>query len=290
MKKIFITGGNGFIGKNIINTLGSDYTITNYDKTISSQNDILDLEYLTESMRGHDIVIHMAAYMNTTPDVENYIQGVNVHITGTLNVLKSMKKNNINKIIFFSSSFVYGNTLQEGSKETDSKNPHTGYGVCKLACEMLLQNSGINYTIVRPSIVYGKYEWFGQSISIFVKQAFQNKKITIYNGSENVSRDYVWCEDISNFIKIILDQDLFHNEIYNLSSHEKITTYELVEKIGKKLNADVSIDLNKNSVTLLNTLCLDNTKAAMLYKFKKLDDCISEYIDWIINNHSQHWK
>jgi nucleoside-diphosphate-sugar epimerase len=303
MKSVFITGGLGFIGQSI---LGSSFEkVTVYDISLDSfrknceeyknvhfvQGDILDSKKLEESMKGHDIVIHLAAYMSSSPSLEHYIKGANININGTLNLIHSMNKNNITKLIFFSSSFVYGNTPENenGNKENDSKNPHTGYGITKLTCENILRLSeNIDYVIMRPSIVCGKYDWYGQSISVFIKQAIVNGEIKVYKGAENISRDYVYSQDVGKFINITIEKNLFRKKIYNLSSHEKITTLDLVYRISRMTGAKVVIE-EKGNDSILKTLHLDNSEASKLYSFKKLDEYLEKYIEWATENHTVYW-
>jgi UDP-glucose 4-epimerase len=294
--RVFITGGLGFMGQSISEVL-KNHDVTLYDTVIDNfrrkyfenvnfiQGDILNTEHLTSSMAEHDIVIHLAAYMNSSMDINHYIRGANVNINGTLNVIDAMKRNGINKLVFFSSSFVYGNI--DGRNEEHSKNPHTGYGVTKIACERFLH--GVDYVIVRPSIVCGKYDWYGQSISIFIKQAITTGEIKLFKGSENTVRDYVNSEDVAGFIRVIIDKKLFNNEVYNLSSGEGIKSIELANKIASVTNCSVSI-VDKQSFTNLHILSLDNSKANQYYTFKKLDEYLPKYIEWAKNNHQEYWK
>jgi len=294
MTRVFITGGLGFVGQSILSQTNFD-KVTIYDLVIDSfrrncpeftnvnfvKGDILNVETLTSAMAGHDVVIHLAAFMSSKPDIDHYITGVNVNVNGTLNVIEAMKRNSIKKLIFFSSSFVYGNTCEEGIAEYGSKNPHTGYGITKLVCEGLIGD--VDYIILRPSILCGKYDWYGQSISIFIKQALTTGEIK-YTGSD-ISRDYVYSLDIGKFVNLIINENKFDKNIYNLSSHEKVTTLELVNKIAKICNAKV-IDEGPSN-TLLKTLHLDNSKSN--FPFKKLDDYLEDYIQWARDHYQTYW-
>jgi nucleoside-diphosphate-sugar epimerase len=300
MTRVFITGGLGFIGQSILSQTTFE-KVTIYDLSLDSfrkdepefkgvefvKGDILDVDTLTRAMEGHDVVIHLAAYMNSKPTIDAYIAGANVNINGTLNVVEAMKRNKIKKLIFFSSSFVYGNSSDndKGNSENSCKNPHTGYGITKIACEGLIRE--VDYVVMRPSIVCGKYDWFGQSISVFIKQALANGEIVISSGSEDTSRDYVYSLDVGAFVNHIITKDAFDGSVYNLSSHEKVTTLELVNKIAKICGSTVKIVEGGNSKTLLKTLNLDNSKSK--YPFKKIDEYLEEYIDWARHNHQTYW-
>ena len=293
--KVFITGGVGFIGQSLSAVLDADVTV--YDVNIDNfrrkyfknstfiEGDVLDLDHLTKAMEGHDIVIHLAAYMSSAISINNYIRGADVNINGTLNVIEAMKRNGIKNIVFVSSSFVYGNI--DGGREEHSKSPHTGYGVTKIACERFLH--GVDYVIVRPSIVCGKYDWYGQSISVFIKQAITSGEIKIFKGAENIKRDYVHVEDVAGFVKFLIDKNMFNREVYNASSNQAVTTLELANKISNITGSKV-IMIDRESHTDLHTLVLDNSRAEKYYKFKKLDEYLTSYIEWARSNHLEYWK
>jgi UDP-glucose 4-epimerase len=305
--KVFITGGLGFLGQSIMRVF-EHHSVTIFDlnmenfrrnceefKTASFiKGDILDQNALSTAMANHDVVIHLATYMNPTPSIENYKKSACVGIIGTLEVIKAMKKNNINNLVFLSSSFVYGNTPEnkEGNKEESSKNPHTGYGVAKLTAEHFIKHSGVNYVIFRPSIVCGRYDWYGQSISIFIKQALELGQIKMYRGDENISRDYVYSDDVARCILYCVDNGAFDNNIYNLSSHQQITTIELANKISQRIPGVKLVFVDKpadNRNTPLEILHLDNSKICKFFPMKRLDEYLDDYIIWAREHYQLYW-
>jgi nucleoside-diphosphate-sugar epimerase len=302
MKRIFITGGHGFVGYSLINTLKLQYDITVYDIIPPPEKydagakyilgSITDIEHLTNSMRCHDYVIHLATCMDSSSNIDTFIKTVNIGIIGTLNVLKSMNENGIKNLMFFSSSFVYGNTHQniEGNKEDDFKFPHTGYGISKLSSELFIQmNKKINYIILRPSIICGKYDWYGQSISIFIKKSITDKQITIKSDANEIMRDYVYIDDVCSVVSKLLETETFDNKIYNVSSHEPISTRQLVEKISTITGCGINV-IPEKSDTPLKILNLDNSHISKIHTIRKLDTYLGDYINWARDNHESYWK
>lgn len=301
MKRIFITGGHGFVGYSIISTLKSQYDITVYDINPPLKKydagakyilgSITDEQHLTNSMRGNDYVIHLATCMDSSSNIDTFIKTVNVGIIGTINVLKAMNKNDIKNLLFFSSSFVYGNTYENinGNKEDDFKLPHTGYGVSKLSSELFIQmNKKINYIILRPSIICGKYDWYGQSISIFIKKSITEKQITIKSDANQIMRDYVYIDDVCSVVSKLLETEGFDNNIYNVSSHEPISTSQLVERISTITGCAINVTSEK-SYSPLKILNLNNTKISRLHTISKLDSYLEDYINWARDNHESYW-
>ena len=113
-KRIFLTGGSGFIGTHLVELLKDTYDITVFDIRPPSSNvnfvegDIGDIQKITDAMSDHDIVIHLAASVGVKATEEEPIKTLNTNLLGTKNLLDACSQNNIKKIIFSSSSEVYG--------------------------------------------------------------------------------------------------------------------------------------------------------------------------------------
>jgi len=152
----FITGGAGFIGSHLAEKLIDTGSVTVYDNLSSGRDDfikhlaerkdfdfikadLLDLDTLKKSMRGHDVVFHMAA----NPDVREAIRKTDTDLEqgtiATYNVLEAMRENGINKVVFASSSTVYGETsVRPLAEDYGPLLPISLYGASKLACEGLI--------------------------------------------------------------------------------------------------------------------------------------------------------
>ena len=170
MDKILITGGGGFIGKSLIKNLLSenmkirifDIIKSNYSNELIENNyvgSILDPYELTKAIRGCDYVVHLAASLGVQNTETNRLQCLFINIQGIINVLEACAKENIKKIIFASSSEVYGEQNTISIAEDAPLNPKSNYAVSKLAGEEYVrayaEAYGFEYNVIRFFNVYG---------------------------------------------------------------------------------------------------------------------------------------
>lgn len=192
LKNIIITGGTGFIGKNIKRRLEKEYNITDISSDkgldIRNQNVFSDI--------NANIAIHLAA-INKSNDFKEMFD---VNVNGTLNVLEFCRKNKA-KMIFASSAGVYGN-LQSPIKEDYETNPVSFYGMTKLfgekLCEFYNKSFGLNITILRIFNVYGPEQGRGLLIPDILSKI--NNKQTISIKNPFAVRDFVYIDDVSEAI------------------------------------------------------------------------------------------
>lgn len=327
--KIFLTGGAGFIGSNIVKELlnhnFNDITvydnlstvncdIQNIKKYIDKNNinfingNILDKQKLIDSSKNHDIIIHMAAQLEITKGYNNSLYDLEVNLIGTINVIDACKVNNIKRLINASSACIYGFTNGEPSNEEDNTNPNWEYGISKLAAEKYIQiakeTHNINYTSLRFSIVYGENEWYGRVLTIFVKNALENKDLIIF-GDGLQERDYINVIDVSRFIIECINNKNTFNQAYNISSGKGLKIIDLANKIKKIFpNVNIIYDTVKEGEISklvpgrerlnqeLRYLVLNNSKATNNTNWKPqidFDNGLLNYIDWVKDNLSK-WK
>jgi len=257
-KKIFLTGGAGFIGSAVAKKLvDKGYELTIFDnfssglkdniKDISSKcnvvkGDILDYPSLKKSMQGHDIVIHQAAQLEITTAISSPEKDVDTNIIGSLNILKAMKENNIHKLIIASSACVYGNVNKYPVTEDMTLKPNWEYGVSKLAvekyCDIFANYENIDIASLRYSIVYGVGEWYGRVLTIFIKRALENKDLVIFEDG-GILRDFVNISDVADFNVMLVDREWKGHKIFNVSSGVATSLDEIakiVQKITKKID------------------------------------------------------
>ena len=264
MKKIFITGGAGFIGSNLVKKIielnnvyyenqkilseiiiydnlatvncGIDnineYIIKN--KVTFIKGDILDKDLLIKSMSGVDVVIHLAAQLEVTKSYNDSLYDLNINLIGTINVMQACIACGVKRLINASSACVYGFTFGMPSKETDATNPNWEYGISKMAAEKYLQiasaTNELDITSLRFSIVYGRNEWYGRVLTIFTKRALQGKDLVIF-GDGMQKRDYINVEDVCDFILECVINPNTINKIYNVSSGYGISINQLANTI-----------------------------------------------------------
>ena len=240
--KISITGGSGFIGKNLVSLLKNEHDVLVLDKNpISNQNvdfvecDLLDSEKISNVLDGSDVVIHLAAAVGVKLTEENPLHTLNLNIQGTQNILESCKNNNVKKIIFASSSEIYGEPTHIPIKESDPPMPITTYGVSKIVGEEYVKayanTSSLKYSILRFFNAYGPGQSSSFVMSEFVSKAMENKPITIHGNGQQL-RAFCHISDIVNGINLCLTNG--HNEIFNIGNNqEPVTIFDLAKTIKK---------------------------------------------------------
>ncbi|MBW9221503.1 SDR family oxidoreductase [Methanothermococcus sp. SCGC AD-155-C09] len=248
--RLLITGGAGFIGSHVVDaSLENNYDITVLDNLITGNLENLknkkvkfiksDIRDKNLNFKDIDAVIHLGAQINVRTSLERPIYDGDVNILGTLNILESMRKYDVEKIVFASSVAVYGDPKYLPVDENHPKEPMSPYGMSKYCGEryIKLYNEiyGINYTILRYSNVYGeRQDPKGEAgvISIFIDSMLNNKAPTIY-GDGNQTRDFVYVGDVAKGTLMALR---WKNEVVNIGTGKETTINELYNIIANTLN------------------------------------------------------
>lgn len=263
--RVAVTGGAGYIGSSLVrrlldesaevvsvdNLMNGDY---GYLKELRSPSlrlvmgDIRDRGLLDEAIKGSDSVVHLAALStldlcNMQPD-----EAVSTNIYGTYCVLESAKRSGIGKVIFCSSSAVYGRPLWMPVDEEHPLRPLNLYGVTKLSAEKLMEayyeNEGIETVILRFGNAYGLglYTHWDAVIPKFVRLGLNGNPLTIYGDGES-SRDFVHVEDIVSAIILALKKKGIGGEACNVGGEvlkvgviAELVSDELKKSIGRNAN------------------------------------------------------
>lgn len=226
-KKIFITGGAGFIANTLIKNLIENNKITAYDNfhrdTLSSsgfaehrnlsivKGDVLDADLLTKSMEGADLVIHAAGIAGIDTVIKNPVKTMQVNMIGTANALEAAKINNIkDRFIDFSTSEIFGSMAYKSTEDSDTVAGSAGearwvYAVSKLAGEHLAHAYYKQYDLpvvtVRPFNVYGPGQTGEGAIQIFIKRALRDETIRIDGDGSQIR---AWCY-VDDFVECLME-------------------------------------------------------------------------------------
>jgi len=248
--KIVITGGSGFIGSNIAKLLKNQHEVTIFDlKKENSdvdfiQGNIKDSKCVIDSLKNFDVVIHLAATLGVINTEENPVLTLDTNTGGTKNVLEACRINNIKKIIFSSSSEVYGEPIKIPMEETDNPIPITTYGISKFAAEEYIKaysrNYGIEYTIFRLFNVYGDDQATDWVLPEFVSKALTNQNIVIHGDGTQI-RAFCYVTDVAEAFSKTLEKG--NGETINIGNDsEPISIKELAFKIVKVSKSKSNIE------------------------------------------------
>ncbi len=257
MKKIFITGGAGYVGSSLVpKLLKLGYYVTVIDLMIYGEEvleyhknlniikgDIRDQNLVNKSVKGSEIFIHLACISNDPSFELNPKLGKSINLDSFEPLVKIAKKNNIKKFIYASSSSVYGVKSESNVHEEMSLEPLTDYSKFKADCETILNNNSSNdFTTVtiRPATVcgYAKRQRLDVVVNILTNLAFHKREITIFGGSQ--LRPNIHIEDMANvYISVIeADDSLINGKIYN-AGYENHTVLDLAKTVVEVIGSDV---------------------------------------------------
>ena len=316
-KKILVTGAAGFIGSHVTeallnrgaNVVGIDNFDSFYSRDIKDENlsiakqnenfSFVEMDITKKSdweliPKDIDIVVHLAAKAGVLPSIDDPIGYFNNNIIGTCLVLAFMQGNNIKKIVFGSSSSVYGNNLKIPFSESDNVDfPISPYAQSKRSCELLNYTYHHLYDIdvlnLRFFTVYGPRQRPDLAIHKFLKLILSNRPITIY-GDGSSARDYTFVEDTTKGILSAVDYTLSNNnvfEIINLGNKSPITLNKLVSTLYKTAGKPPSTTHVASKPGDVEITYSNIEKAERLLNYKpetNINDGIRQFHKWYRKN------
>jgi UDP-glucose 4-epimerase len=266
-KKIFITGGAGFIGSTLIGHLIDDNLITVYDDFRRNalqgkpyadhpnlrvvEGDILDYSRLKDAIQGAQIVVHCAAIAGIDTVIKRPTETVRVNMIGTANVLEAANElEHLDRFVDFSTSEVFG---QSAFRAEESQITHIGavgearwtYAVSKLAAEHLTKAYHQEYDLptvtVRPFNIYGPGQVGEGAMKIFVQKALNNEELQVY-GDGNQIRAWCYIDDFIDGLLLSIESTNAIGESFNIGNAKAvITTYGLAQTVVRVLRSESPI-------------------------------------------------
>tara|TARA_B100001059_G_scaffold229634_1_gene262510 strand:+ start:373 stop:1338 length:966 start_codon:yes stop_codon:yes gene_type:complete len=310
--KILITGVGGFIGFSFANYLLNKkkiidvYGIDNYDdyyniflkkkrvsilkkkKKFRFKNlDITDKKKVKKffSKKKFDIVLHLAAQAGVRYSLINPQKYIEVNIYGFMNIINCVKKFNVKKFIYASSSSVYGESKKFPLNENSKTNPKNIYGYSKLINEKIAEYFSRMYKIncigLRFFTAFGPW---GRPDMFILKLLIANEKKKFFqlNNSGNHYRDFTSINDINHIIEKLCMKKINKNHIFNICSNRPIFIKKLI-KIIEKYKGKLKIkNIPKNKADVYKTHG-DNKKILnflKLKKFSKFENDLKKTIEW----------
>lgn len=310
---ILVTGGAGFIGSHLSRYLiskGHRITILD-DFSNSSPSNIRDMllhrqvrlvkgdvrgaALINEITRDVDVIFHLAAQIHIDKSILEPKETFEVNVLGTLNILETALKRDFKKIIFASTSEVYGTALKERIAEDHPLNPQSPYAASKAAadrlCHAYAKTYGMDVAIIRNFNTYGPFQkntGYGSVIPIFIRRVLENKPPLIY-GDGGQTRDFMYIDDAIRAYDIIMNKDV--DGALNFGSGRDITINDLAALIIRLCGKDlipVHVDPRPGEVM---KLCADTSKAKALGFEQKftLEQGLQMLIDWTKKYKFDEW-
>jgi UDP-glucose 4-epimerase len=266
-RKLFITGGAGFIGSTLIGLLIDNNKITVYDNFrrdalhgkpyVNHPNlniikgDILDVELLKKSMNGTQIVVHCAAIAGIDTVIIKPTETMRINMIGTANVLEAAKKlNNLERFIDFSTSEVFG---QSAFRAEENQITHIGavgearwtYAVSKLAAEHLTkaynEEFGMPTVTLRPFNIYGPGQVGEGALRVFIQRALKNEDIQIH-GEGNQIRAWCYIDDfIDGLMRAMVRPEAIGESLNIGNARAVMTIYGLAQTVVRVLKSSSTI-------------------------------------------------
>lgn len=265
MIKILITGAAGNIGSALVYRLlqHEDYYVVGIDNFLTGNkaklppegqlnfkfikadaNDYAEISGIMLSHRFH-FVFHYAAVVGVQRTLDNPVL-VLADIQGIKNVLDLSKNTGVTRVFYSSSSEVYGEPVEfPQNEETTPLNSRLPYAVVKNVGESFLRSYhkefGLHYTIFRFFNTYGPRQSEDFVVTKFLKQALQNRPLTIY-GAGSQTRTFCYVDDNMDTTIACLQRDLCVNDVMNVGNDEELSIKELAQKVIQLTNSRSTID------------------------------------------------
>jgi UDP-glucuronate 4-epimerase len=310
---ILITGGAGFIGSHLAQSLlrDSDWKVTIVDdlndfyspeikranleeirKTGDfqfSECDIRDAEKLREVFdeTEFDCIVHLAARAGVRPSLCHPRLYAETNINGTLNLLEFARDYEVPHLVFGSSSSVYGiNSKVPFSEEDRIHQTISPYAATKAAGELLCHTYSHLFNIrcvcLRFFTVYGARQRPDLAIHKFARLITEGKPIQVF-GDGSTRRDYTYVDDIIQGVRAAIDYDASNYEIFNLGESETTELTHLIELLEKNLEIKAEIDRQPMQPGDVPVTFADISKAKRLLNYNpqtKIEDGIPKFVEW----------
>ncbi|MHA1197333.1 MAG: GDP-mannose 4,6-dehydratase [Promethearchaeota archaeon] len=311
-KSILITGGAGFIGSHLFEELivqDNDITIIdNFNdfykgkedniKEVISKNrisknyeiirkDLLDKDtFSLIKSKDFDYIFHLAAQASVRYSIQNSVKVTDNNVVSTVKILEHAKETNVKKVIYASSSSVYGNPIKVPVSEDHPKNPISPYALTKLCgelyCDYYFREFGIPTTSLRFYTVYGPRGRPDMAIRKFFNLILEGKEIIIYGDGKQI-RDFTYISDIINGLILAAEKNVAKGEVFNLGCSDPIKINDLVDKMFKIANKPKKVKYTKKQKGDVDITHSDITKAKKLLGYVpkiNIDEGLRKTFKW----------
>ncbi|MBV9215345.1 MAG: GDP-mannose 4,6-dehydratase [Acidobacteria bacterium] len=313
MRNILVTGGAGFIGSNLVDTLlaEGDWNVTVVDDFNDFYSPDIKRANITEHLKSRyynlveldirdasalerlfavvsfDVIVHLAARAGVRPSLSEPKLYAETNINGTLNLLELARIHGIEQFVFGSSSSVYGVNEKVPFAEDDQiSRPISPYAATKAAGELICHTYshlyGIRMVCLRFFTVYGARQRPDLAIHKFSRLITDGKPIQVF-GDGTTRRDYTYVDDIIQGVRAAIDYDGSQYEIFNLGESQTTELSELIELIERSLDMKAVIDRRPMQPGDVPTTFADISKSRELLGYSpttKIAEGIPKFVEW----------
>lgn len=259
MSKILVTGGAGFIGSHLVTALvnqGHQVVVADIllrgnkihheilDKIEFHKADVRNAQEMIQLAKGCDLIFHFAAVLGVDVVADNPVETMDTEVSGMKNICDAALLNGIDKIIYASTSGIYGHSaIDQTVTENISVDPRTSYAIAKRYNEIYLgalqQEKGLNSISLRFFNIYGPGQDNRMVVPRFIEQAKNNEVMTVY-GDGKQTRDFTFIDDAVKSCLLLMSH-VKGSEIYNIAHEREINIHELAITIKKLTNSQSEV-------------------------------------------------
>jgi UDP-glucose 4-epimerase len=257
MSRVLVTGGGGFVGANLVRALlerGDDVRILDNFSTGNRANladlgveivegELRSYERVHNAVRGVEVVHHLGALGSVPRSVQDPLTTSAVNVEGTLNVLLAARDAGVRRVVFASSSSVYGSSAELPAREDGPVDPISPYGVAKLAAERYCVSfSRVYHTfetvVLRYFNVFGPrqnpHSEYAAAVPLFITAIAEGKPVTIF-GDGGQARDFTYVSNVVDANLLAADAEGANGRIFNVAAGAPHTVTQLIDTIAELL-------------------------------------------------------
>jgi nucleoside-diphosphate-sugar epimerase len=319
MSKFLVTGGMGLIGHNVVQRLEAkehevvivdimtnygiipqaelEYLLDERRKKIKTldiyRTDISDAEAFDRVVANHkpDVIIHMASFPRQKVVNANPAWGARVMMEGFINVCESAKKHSVERVVYISSSMVYGDFEDQVLEDAECR-PIGQYGIMKLCGEDLVKDyhrrGCFDYAIIRPSAVYGPLDVEDRVVAKFMLAAMRGSTLNVNGANETL--DFTYVDDAADGIVAAATRIMSANKTFNITKSHSVSLLEAAEMIVKIVGKGAIEVKDKDAdFPSRGALNIDRAKTILGYDPKvDVEQGFENYYNWL--NNSVYWS
>jgi nucleoside-diphosphate-sugar epimerase len=317
--KILVTGGLGLIGHNVVQRLEAqghdvvvtdtrtnygiipqseiDYSMSERLKKISGNNiyhiDITDADNFDWLVNKHwpEVIIHMASFPRQKVVNANPAWGSRVMSEGLINICESAKKHHVGRVVYISSSMVYGD-FDDQVEEDYHCRPIGQYGILKLTGEDIVKDyhrrGAFDYAIIRPSAVYGPLDVEDRVVAKFMLAAMRGETLKVNGAGETL--DFTYVDDAADGIVAAATRIMAANKTFNITKSQSVSLLEAAKMIVKIVGQG-TIECRDKDADFPSRGALNITKARTVLGYDPkvdVEEGFQNYYKWL--SESSYWQ